>query len=118
MQSIAYMLHPFSIQYLHVLFCQLNILHILVNIVILNFKRKRELDVLQDSLINLKRLSLCFHQKCLWSTRDVGITDFLRGLHAVKQIVKPWPEKGWLLLGVEYIVYVALLFSLFSYSRM
>ena len=54
--------------------------------------------MLQDSLINMKRLPLCFHQKCLWSTRDVGITDFLSGLHAVKQIVKPWPERGWLLL--------------------
>ena len=74
--------------------------------------------MLQDSLINMKRLPLCFHQKCLWSTRDVGITDFLSGLHAVNQIVKPWPERGWLLPGVEYIVYVVLLSSLFSYSRM
>ena len=48
----------------------------------------------------------------------MSITDFLSGLHAVKQVVKPWPERGWLLSGVEYIVYVALLFSLFSYSRM
>ena len=29
-----------------------------------------------------------------WSTRGVGMMDFLSGLLTVKQIVKLWPEKG------------------------